>query len=162
MSRFRVDTVHGESATLFHVIDTNAPEAEQPAIRRTFTDRECADIYTTEANRLDTEQARGFMLAADVREAERIEAHVREEVARIMVDEMMGEAVENYIADAAAEAARRAFVDQYSTPTRPDAAGLYLPVDASGRVIGPDPGDAGMRPALGASSLLDDVRENAS
>lgn len=30
--RFRIEAVHGEGGTVYHVIDTAAPEPEQPAV----------------------------------------------------------------------------------------------------------------------------------
>lgn len=34
--RFTVTTVHGEGASLYHVVDTDAPEALQPLIVNTY------------------------------------------------------------------------------------------------------------------------------
>ena len=35
--RFAVVTVHGEGATVYHVVDRHAPEGEQPAILASYT-----------------------------------------------------------------------------------------------------------------------------
>ena len=44
----RTVTVHGERATLWHVVDANAPESEQPAVLRTFS--------SANATRVEAEQ----------------------------------------------------------------------------------------------------------
>ena len=36
---YRVVTVHGESRSLFHVVDVNAPETDQPAIVASYYER---------------------------------------------------------------------------------------------------------------------------
>lgn len=40
--RFIVTATHGEACSLFHVVDTDAPEEERPAIEATFFDRATA------------------------------------------------------------------------------------------------------------------------
>lgn len=42
-ARFVVMAVHGESRSLFHVVDTKAPEPQQPAIIRSLANREAAE-----------------------------------------------------------------------------------------------------------------------
>ncbi len=43
--RYEIVAVHGERRSLFHVVDAYAPEAEQPAILRTYHDRPHAELY---------------------------------------------------------------------------------------------------------------------
>ena len=43
--RFAVVTVHGERETLYHVVDREAPEGEQPAIVSTYS----TQAYTSQA-----------------------------------------------------------------------------------------------------------------
>ena len=48
--RYRIVTVHGEARSLFHVLDTIAPEGEQPAIVASFESREYAECLRDWAN----------------------------------------------------------------------------------------------------------------
>lgn len=41
-ARYRVSTFHGETRTLFHVVDAHAPESEQPCVLMTFHDKDAA------------------------------------------------------------------------------------------------------------------------
>lgn len=48
--RFKVIANHGESKSVFSVVDTQAPDDEQPCVVTSFTDREKANKSTTEHN----------------------------------------------------------------------------------------------------------------
>jgi hypothetical protein len=53
MARFKVTTVHGESGSLFHVVDTAAPQDDQPAIVSTFTIKQEAEYVRDDTNKQD-------------------------------------------------------------------------------------------------------------
>ena len=48
--RFKVITVHGETATVFHVVDSEAPEGEQPAIVHSYSSAKLASMANRCAN----------------------------------------------------------------------------------------------------------------
>ncbi len=41
--RYAVTVYHGESSTVFYVVDTSAPESEQPAVKASYRTRQEAD-----------------------------------------------------------------------------------------------------------------------
>lgn len=46
-NRYQISTVHGESKSLFHVIDSHAADDDQPAIVATYHDKTSAERDTT-------------------------------------------------------------------------------------------------------------------
>ena len=53
--RFKVTSVHGEHMTIWHVVNTEAPEAEQPKIVATFHSPTLAHCYAQDLNIPDAE-----------------------------------------------------------------------------------------------------------
>ena len=50
MRGFIVVTGYGESRSLFHVVDADAPEGEQPAVQASYLTREAANISAAYLN----------------------------------------------------------------------------------------------------------------
>lgn len=54
--RFQVVSWHGESGSIFNVVDTSKPEEDQPFVCRSFRDLDCARIYASEREELACEE----------------------------------------------------------------------------------------------------------
>ena len=50
LTRYQVTIVHGESGSVFHVVDTQLPETDQPAILCSYSRREYADTCSQALN----------------------------------------------------------------------------------------------------------------
>lgn len=59
MRRYKVISVHGETETLWHVVDTAAPEGEQPAILTTWHSPTLAHLDAQALNIPDPENPGG-------------------------------------------------------------------------------------------------------
>ena len=60
MDRYKVVTVHGEGETLYHVVDTQADAAEQPAIVQSYSTRGHSGAHSCAIYRAECCNGRGY------------------------------------------------------------------------------------------------------
>ncbi len=58
--RYRVTTFHGEGATLYHVVDGEAPEGEQPAVVESFSTKGHSGAHSCAIYRAECLNGRGY------------------------------------------------------------------------------------------------------
>lgn len=60
MDRFKVTIVHGERETVYHVVDAQAPEEQQPSIVASYSTKGHSGAHSCAIYRAECENGRGY------------------------------------------------------------------------------------------------------